>query len=31
MSDGDIIRKIERLAEEENPFTYPIVHIKPND
>jgi hypothetical protein len=31
MSDGDIIRKIERLAEMDNPFAYPIVFIKTGD
>jgi len=30
MSDGDIIRKIERIADKENPFAYPIFHIKPD-
>jgi len=30
MSDGDIIRKIEVLAEQDNPFAYPIVYIKPD-
>ncbi len=31
MSDGDIISKIELFAEEENPFAYPIIHIKPDE
>jgi hypothetical protein len=30
MSDGDIIRKIEELAEQDSPFAYPIVRIKPD-
>ena len=30
MSDGDIIRKIEKLADQDEPFAYPIVHIKPD-
>lgn len=29
MSDGDFIRAFERLAKEQEPFLYPIVHIKP--
>jgi hypothetical protein len=29
MTDGDIIRAIETLAEIENPFAYPIVYLKP--
>jgi hypothetical protein len=28
MSDGDIIRKIEILAEQDTPFAYPIVRFK---
>jgi len=31
MSDGDIIRKIEKLADQDEPFAYPIVHIKPDE
>ena len=31
MSDGDIIRKFELLADQEDPFSYPIVHMKPDD
>jgi len=31
MSDGDIIGKIEKLAEKDNPFAYPIIHIKPGE
>jgi hypothetical protein len=31
MSDGDIIGKIETLVEEDDPFAYPIIHIKPDD
>jgi hypothetical protein len=31
MSDGDFIRKIERLANQDDPFAYPIVHIKPGE
>ena len=31
MSDGDIIRKIEKLAEQNIPFAYPIVRIKPDE
>ena len=31
MTDGDIIGKIEKLAEKENPFAYPIVRIKPGE
>ena len=27
MTDGDIIRKIEKLAETDDPFAYPIVFI----
>jgi hypothetical protein len=30
MTDGDIIRKIEELAEQDNPFEYQIVRIKPD-
>jgi hypothetical protein len=30
MSDGDIIREIEKLAETDDPFAYPIVYIKPD-
>ncbi len=29
MTDGDIIRAIEALAERENPFAYAIVYLKP--
>ena len=31
MSDGDIIRKMEKLADLDDPFAYPIVHVKPGD
>jgi len=31
MSDGDIVRKVEKLAEMDNPFAYPIVFIKPGE
>jgi len=31
MTDGDIIGKIEKLAEKESPFAYPIIHIKPGE
>jgi hypothetical protein len=31
MSDGDIIRKIQELAEQDNPFACPIVRIKPDE
>ena len=29
MSEGDFIRAFEALAKKEDPFHYPIVHIKP--
>ena len=29
MSDGDLIQAFEEMAEEEEPFAYPIRHIKP--
>lgn len=31
ISDGDVIRTIEKLAEMDDPFAYPIVHIKPGE
>jgi len=30
MTDGDIIGKIEKLAEQDSPFAYPFVRIKPD-
>jgi PIN like domain len=29
MTDGDIIRAIEALADKKNPFDYPVVYLKP--
>ena len=31
MSDGEFIRRIERLANQDDAFAYPIVHIKPGE
>jgi hypothetical protein len=32
MSDGDLLRKFEELAEKDVPFepVYPVVHFKPD-
>ena len=30
MIDGEFIRKFELLADQENPFAYLIIHIKPD-
>jgi hypothetical protein len=32
MSDGDLLRKFEELAQKETPFdpAYPVVHFKPD-
>ena len=31
MTEGDILRFSERLADQDNPFEHPIVFLRPNE